>query len=189
MPDDKRGAQLACDVRAVGVTRPRALKRLRADIARAVAEIRGYLVRTVDGDLPQYGNDFDEQRVEMDTGETALCKPYLEPVDMPPLQRADAGDRLTLAAATSRSWIMPQHSQAQLRGELRADLAAVGTEPPAVARVQPAAAARFDKEAGPRGSPLTAGAKTSHPVSGSRGTPDNDRASIGGVVPDGYTTD
>jgi hypothetical protein len=56
-------AQLACDVRAVGVTRPRALKRLRADIAQAVAEIRGYLVRAVDGDLPEYGNDFDEQRV------------------------------------------------------------------------------------------------------------------------------
>jgi hypothetical protein len=30
----------------------------------------------------------------MDPGEAALCKPCLEPVDMPPLQRADAGDRL-----------------------------------------------------------------------------------------------
>lgn len=56
-------AQQACDVRAVGVTRPRALERLRADIPQAIVEVRRHLVRAVDGDLPEYGDDFDKQRV------------------------------------------------------------------------------------------------------------------------------
>ena len=40
---------------------------------------------TVNGDLPEYGDDFDEQRVKMDAGEAALRKPCFEPVDMPRL--------------------------------------------------------------------------------------------------------
>jgi hypothetical protein len=87
-------AKLACDVGAVGVTRPRTLERLGTDIAQAVAKIGRHLVGTVDPDLPEHADDFDKQGVEMDAGQAARFEPRLELIDMAPPQRTDAFDWL-----------------------------------------------------------------------------------------------